>query len=175
MSELYLAKPSKELEEPIWAYRQEYFDFGETGIHGSYGIAYYKNFHDWLGKVLLIERDMLSRENVHASTFFSVRKLDNKIVGSIQLRHFLTPELEKHGGHIGYGVRPSERRKGYGKQQLLLVLDVAKKMGIPRIIISCDKNNAASSKTIASCGGVLIEENLHNSVVQQIFKIDLIL
>ena len=73
--------------------------------------------------VLSIEKDKL-RNNVHASTFFSVRKSDNRIIGTIQLRHFLTDELEKHGGHIGYGIRPTERKKGYGKQQLLLALEV---------------------------------------------------
>lgn len=54
-------------------------------------------------------------DNVHASTFFSVRKSDNKIIGTIQLWHFLTDEFKKHGGHIGYGIRPTERKKGYGK------------------------------------------------------------
>ena len=55
---------------------------------------------------------------MHTSTFFSLRKEDNKIIGSIKLHHFLTTDLEKHAGNIGYGIRPLAREKDYGKQQL---------------------------------------------------------
>lgn len=171
-SNLFLTRPSKDFMEEIWEYRQEYFDFGETQINGSCGIAKYDDFDEWLELVLSIEKDKL-RNNVHASTFFSVRKTDNRVIGSIQLRHFLTPELEEHGGHIGYGIRPSERRKGYGKQQLLLVLDVAREMAIPNVMIVCYKDNIYSSKTALSCGGILICENSYEGKEQQIYSIDL--
>jgi predicted acetyltransferase len=142
------------------------------GINGSCGLARFDNFDEWLELVLSIEKDKL-RNNVHASTFFSIRKTDNKIIGSIQLRHFLTPDLEKHGGHIGYGIRPSERRKSYGKQQLFLVLDIARNMKIPKVMISCDKHNIPSKKTALSCGGVLTYENIYKGKEQQIYWIDL--
>jgi predicted acetyltransferase len=171
-NDLFIIRPSKDLEKEIWEYRQEYFDFGETGINGSCGLARYDNFDEWLELVLSIEKDKL-RNNVHASTFFSVRKNDNKIIGSIQLRHFLTPELEKHGGHIGYGVRPTERRIGYGKQQLLLLLDEAYNMKIPKVMIICDKDNVPSAKTALSCGGILTNENIYEGILQQIYWIDI--
>lgn len=171
-NELIIIRPSSELKEVIWEYRQEYFDFGETQINGSCGIAHANNFDEWLEIVLSIEKDKL-RNNVHASTFFSVRKTDNKIIGSIQLRHFLTPELENHGGHIGYGIRPSERRKGYGKQQLLLALDEAYNLKIPKVMIICDKDNVPSMKTAISCGGILTCENIYEGKTQQIYWIDL--
>lgn len=171
--ELFIIRPSYKLKEAVWEYRQEYFDFGETQINGSCGMARINNFDEWLELVLSIEKDRL-KNNVHASQFFSVRKTDNKIIGSIQLRHSLTPELEKHGGHIGYAVRPTERRKGYGKQQLSLVLDAAKDMRIPKVMISCDKDNAASIKTAVSCGGVLTSENIYEGKEQQIYWINLL-
>ena len=124
MSELILVNPSKVLEEKILEYKQEYLDFEETNINGRCGLACY-NDDEWLEIVLSIEKDKL-RKNVHASTFFSVRKSDNRIIGTIQLRHSLTDELEKHGGQIGYGIRPTERKKGYGKQQLFLALEIEK-------------------------------------------------
>lgn len=173
MNDLILVKPSKELEKSILEYRQEYYDFGETNVNGSCGIAYYNDFNEWINIVLSIEKDKLSIDHVHASTFFSVRKSDNKIIGSIQLRHFLTEDLEKHGGHIGYGIRPTERKKGYGKQQLLLVLDIAREMKLPKVMISCDKDNIASSRTAISCGGILTCENYYKDVEQQIFWINL--
>ncbi|MFZ5354856.1 MAG: GNAT family N-acetyltransferase [Bacillota bacterium] len=172
MNDLILKKPSKALADLIWEYRQEYFRHGETNINGSCGIASYDNFNEWLEVALSIEKDKL-RNNVHASTFFSMRKSDNKIIGSIQLRHSLTPELEQHGGHIGYGIRPSERKKGYGKQQLSLVLDVARQMGILKVLITCDKENIASAKTAISCGGRLAGENIYDNKPQLIYWIDL--
>ncbi|WP_202708917.1 GNAT family N-acetyltransferase [Sporosalibacterium faouarense] len=172
LSELILVNPSKELKEKILKYKQEYLDFEETNINGSCGLARYNDFDEWLDIVLSIKKDKL-RKNVHASTFFSVRKSDNRIIGSIQLRHSLTNELEKHGGQIGYGIRPTERKKGYGKQQLLLVLETAKDMKIPKVMIICDKDNVASSKTAMSCGGILIGENLHEGKEQQIYWINL--
>jgi predicted acetyltransferase len=171
-NELIIIRPSSEFKEAIWEYRQEYFDFGETQINGSCGIGRANNFDEWLELVLSIEKDKL-RNNVHASTFFSLRKTDNKIIGSIQLRHSLTPELEKHGGHIGYGIRPSERRKGYGKQQLLLALDEAYHLKIPKVMIICDKDNVPSMKTAISCGGILTCENIYEGKAQQIYWMDL--
>ncbi len=171
-NDLIIIKPSSELKEAIWEYRQEYFDFGETHINGSCGIAHANNFDEWLELVLSIEKDKL-RDNVHASTYFSVRRNDNKIIGSIQLRHSLTPELEKHGGHIGYGIRPSERRRGYGKQQLLLALGEANKLKIPKVMITCDKANVPSAKTAISCGGILTNEIIYEGKAQQVYWIDL--
>ncbi len=172
-NDLILVKPSKEIEKDIMDYRQEYLDHGESHINGCCGLAHYNDFNEWLDIVLSIEKDRLSREYVNASTYFSVRKSDNKIIGSIQLRHFLTEELEKHGGHIGYGIRPTERRKGYGKQQLLLVLDKARELKIPKVMISCDKDNIASARTAMSCGGILTSENIYKGVEQQIYWIEL--
>ncbi|MBL4938572.1 GNAT family N-acetyltransferase [Clostridium sp. YIM B02515] len=171
MNNLFLIRPSKVLEREIWEYRQEYFDFGETQVNGSCGLAYHDNFDEWLNLVLSIEKDKL-RNNVHTSTFFSIRKEDNKIIGSVKLHHLLTPDLE-NGAHIAYGIRPSERKKGYGKQQLLLVLDVARDMKIPKVMIACGKDNIASAKTALSCSGILTSEKIYEGAVHQHYWIDL--
>lgn len=171
MNDLILIRPSKVLEREILEYRQEYFDFGETQVNGSCGLAYYNDFDEWLNLVLSIEKDKLGN-NVHTSTFFSVRKEDNKIIGSVKLHHTLTSDLE-NGGHIAYGIRPSERKKGYGKQQLLLILDVARNMNIPKVMIVCDKDNIASAKTASSCNGILTNEIIYEGAEQQHYWIDL--
>lgn len=173
MNELVLTPPSKLLEKQILEYKQEYIDFKETNINGSCGLAKCDNFDEWLDLVLSIKKDKL-RDNVHASTFLTVRKSDNKIIGTIQLRHFLTDELKEHGGHIGYGIRPTERKKGYGKEQLLLVLEIAKSMKIPKVMITCNKDNIASSKTAISCGGILTGENIYEGKEQQIYWIPIL-
>ncbi|MFV0626126.1 MAG: GNAT family N-acetyltransferase [Alphaproteobacteria bacterium] len=86
--------------------------------------------------------------------------VDDVPVGFSKLRHFLTPSLLKHGGHIGYGLSPKYRGKGYAKILLLETLKKAKEMKIEKVLVTCNDNNCASYKTIEKCGGVLenIEE-----------------
>ena len=170
---LKLIKPDKYLFKRIKDYRSEYFNYGEKHINGSCGLAHYDDLDEWLNLVLSIEKDKLSRDKVHATTFFSVREEDNRLIGSIQIRHTLTDNLKRYGGHIGYGIRPSERMKGYGTEQLRLVLDVAKEMNIPKVMISCDKSNIGSAKVIKNNNGILVKEDLHNNEIVQIYWIDL--
>lgn len=172
MNDLILVRPSAEMRNEIWEYRQEFFDNGEVRVNGSCGISHYETFDEWLEYVLAVETEKF-KNGVHASTFFSVRKSDNKIVGSIQLRHSLTEELRQHGGHIGYGIRPSERKKGYGKQQLQLVLEEAKRMGLDRVMITCEDYNKASAQTAISCGGILSGESVVKGEKNLLFWINL--
>ena len=158
MSELILIEPSKELESSAMKYRNDFIENGETHINGSCGFIHYSNYDEWLLKVFLAHNKNTSFIHVPATTYFTVRKADNKIVGSIQLRHELSDELRKHGGHIGYGICPSERSKGYGTKQLSLVLEKAKELHIPRVMISCDKTNTASAKVAMNNAGKLERE-----------------
>lgn len=84
---------------------------------------------------------------------------DEKVVGMLQIRHSIEHEyLGKFGGHIGYSVRCDERRKGYAKQMLKQSLYWCKKLGIKKVLITCKKENIASSKTILSNGGIFERE-----------------
>lgn len=78
-----------------------------------------------------------------------------RILGCSRLRTRLTPTLAYHGGHIGYDVRPSERRKGYGTRLLALTLEKARKMGLNRLLLTCDDDNVGSARIIERNGGVL--------------------
>ena len=168
---LVLVKPSKHMEQEILMYKQEHFSYGDKQVHGSGGLAYYDNFDKWLYYILSIEKDELGK-GVHTSTFFSRRIEDGKLVGCAKIHHSLTEEL-KSGGHIAYGIRPSERNKGYGKQQLELVLNYAEGIGMNNVIISCDKSNIASAMTAKSCGGVLSDEFVEDEVLKQHYFIDI--
>lgn len=79
----------------------------------------------------------------------------DEFIGRINIRHTLTPHLLKEGGHIGYYIRPSKRKQGYGKKILELALPLAKKLGIDRVLVTCDVNNTGSRKIIESSGGKL--------------------
>ncbi len=93
MNDLYIINPSHNIKEEILDYKQEYIDFGEKNINGSCGLMRSNDIDEWLSLVHDIKKNKL-RNGVHASTFLTVRKSDKKIVGSFQVRHFLTDELK---------------------------------------------------------------------------------
>ena len=78
-----------------------------------------------------------------------------RIIGMSSLRHRLTDELLVSGGNIGYGIRPSERNKGYGTKQLALVLEKCRELGFEKVLVTCDGDNIASAKVAENNGGVL--------------------
>jgi predicted acetyltransferase len=82
----------------------------------------------------------------------------DRFYGTLSIRHELTEDLRKVGGHIGYDIKPSERGKGYGTLQLKLGLEKAKQMGINEVLITCDAGNTASRKIIEANGGKLEKE-----------------
>jgi predicted acetyltransferase len=84
----------------------------------------------------------------------------DRILGVSRLRHWLTPELTHEGGHIGYDVRPSERRRGHGTTLLRLTLERAAARGVTRVRVTCDAANVASIRVIEKNGGVLAGETI---------------
>jgi predicted acetyltransferase len=90
---------------------------------------------------------------VHATSWWIVE--DGELVGAIQLRHALTPTLLEAGGHIGYGIRPSARRRGLATWALGEVVRRAGTLGLDRVLVTCDVDNVGSIRTIERNGGVL--------------------
>lgn len=87
-----------------------------------------------------------------------IGKAYGKIVGMLNIRHYLNDFLTIYGGHIGYGIRLSERGKGYVKNILKLALEYCGSIDLIRVMLDCYKDNKASRKTIISCGGKLERE-----------------
>lgn len=90
--------------------------------------------------------------HVPASVFWLVQ--DDEMIGVGNIRHSLTPALERLGGHIGYAIRPSKWNQGYGTLQLKLLLREANKLGISRALLTCDERNIASARVMEKNGGV---------------------
>ena len=167
--ELMLIIPSKEIKEEILQYKEEHFKSGDMQVHGSGGLAYYEDFDSWLEHINSIRKP---ENDIQTSTFFSRRASDGKLIGCIKIHHTLNDDL-KNGGHIAYGIRPSERRKGYATKQLKLILNFAKQSGLQQVIVACDKDNVASARTAMSCGGILQKEFTEDGVINQHYHFEL--
>ena len=79
----------------------------------------------------------------------------NELIGRVSIRYELTERLLRSGGHIGYGIRPSQRRRGFGRQALVLAKQHAREHGLQRVLLTCSDRNIGSARIIESCGGVL--------------------
>jgi len=95
----------------------------------------------------------LKEGHVVSTGFWLIDK--GEFIGRVHIRHELTDHLFKYGGHIGYYVRISKRKLGYGKKILELALPKAKEIGLDKVLITCDDNNIGSAKIIEANGGVL--------------------
>ena len=93
---------------------------------------------------------------VHQTVLWFVDGVE--FLGRLSIRHELTPALVEVGGHIGYFVRPSARRKGYATQMLTQSLPIAGALGIDPALVTCDLDNTASRKVIEAAGGELEDE-----------------
>lgn len=110
---------------------------------------YIKNLYD--------NESLIKAGRVPATTFFLYDDERDIFIGAANIRHYLNEDLLKGAGHIGDGIRPSERRKGYATKLIALALEECKKMGIDRVMMACDVDNIGSKKSIIKNGGVLDE------------------
>lgn len=85
---------------------------------------------------------------------FLAAELDGTLVGRVSVRFELNEWLAREGGHIGFGVLPAFRRRGYGTEILHRAVEVAHGEGIDRILVTCDEDNIGSATVIERCGGV---------------------
>lgn len=173
MTHLKLVIPTEVLEAEALAYKQAHFDHQEFELHGGAFLDKITSYSEWLQQL----KNNSSEKTVHpnlvvASTFFAVRQHDNKIIGMIDIRHTLNDYLRNYGGHIGYGVHPLERNKGYSSEILTLGLAYCDHLGLKKVMLTCNKDNIASRKTIIKNGGQLEKECVHaNGKTIQIFWI----
>ena len=159
MEKFYLENPSLERKEEIIDFINE-FRLYNSEINGTGTLERILD-GDTLENVLEQGINMENPEYAKemglcpAKTFLLIRENDNKIVGSINIRWNLSKEMLNFGGHIGYSIRPTERRKGYNKINLYLGLIEAKKIGLEKVMLDCDVNNLGSDRTLKALGGFL--------------------
>lgn len=168
MDRIKLVLPSPEYKEQIMDYKREFLENGDS-MDGTAGLNRFDTFEEWYSAVCDNSREETVREGlVPATTFLAMSATDNRLIGMIDIRRRLNEHLYNIGGHIGYSVRKSERRKGYATEMLALGLQECLKLNIRKVLITCDKDNIASAKTIIRNGGMLENEiQVGNRTIQR--------
>ena len=160
MDKIILVEPDLSYADEIIKYKEE--SLAESPIiNGSAGLDRLSSIEIWFEELKKRScEDTVPKGLVPSSTYLGVREKDNYIVGMIDIRHYLNEYLTQAGGHIGYGVRKTERNKGYAKQMLKLALEKCKELKIKKVLITCDEDNIASEKVILSANAKL--EDIRN-------------
>ena len=168
---------SLKLERPNAALKEAYLDFVSDWEHNQEEITPYacrllgRSYEEWLSDTLREETEVPA--NFVTASLFLLTDDSGAVLGAVHIRHRLNERLFFSGGHIGYGVRPSERRKGHAETMLSLALPEAKRLGIGRALVTCSKSNTGSARTILHCGGVLENEVSENGKQVQRYWIEL--
>ena len=153
--------PTIDYKDKAIEYINEFYEY-DSEINGSGSLDRFlkeSTYEKWLEKLVdAIDIANMQENKVPDLTYFYVRESDDRIVGMINIRLALNDFLRKEGGHIGYAVRPTERRKAFGTDMLAEGIKVCERIGIHEVLVSCDKENIASSGVIKNNGGVLKDE-----------------
>lgn len=148
MKRVELTEPGADLREQFLEMADDWRSSGSDRHKDAFA-----DFDAYLAKLRAAKEDKgLPADQVPQTTFWLVDE-DSRVIGVSWLRHRLTSVLKERGGHIGYEIRPSERRKGYGTEILRLTLPKARQIGLSRVMVTCDDHNIASVRIISKSGG----------------------
>ncbi len=156
--ELFFAEPSMAYAKEIIGYRAEMLE-ADSSFDGCFSMKRMpdpKEYSDYCTEWANPSRP-LDEKGARGTVLLCVRKADNRMVGCMQVHHVLNERMKNYTGHVGYSVRPSERRKGYATRMLAKAKDYLSSFGFSEIVVSCVPENEASRRTILSNGGELIE------------------
>jgi predicted acetyltransferase len=153
-----LVAPDARYESGFRALLADYHGVGEHFFSMGTEARIARGFAAYLDHLATMARgEGLAPGLVPEDVFWLVRD-GMEVLGASRLRHTLTPALEDVGGHIGYSIRPSARRQGYGTLQLALTLERARAVGLARVLLTCDTANIGSAQVIERNGGVLASQ-----------------
>lgn len=146
---LTFRKPTLRDVPEIEAFKADFARDGSS-MDGT-GILFRAGAEEWLRYIDQLEQDTPDSVPCLQYGLFDGERL----LGLLQIRLRLMGYLTDFGGHIGYCVRPGERRKGYAKDMLRRALTICRERGLNRVLVTCLEDNTGSARTIEGCGGVL--------------------
>jgi predicted acetyltransferase len=152
-----LILPTPQLKQEFLEMVADFEAAGETRFADSASLIH-SDFDAYLHGLRQNEAGLALQPGLVPQTTYWLVDDDRRVLGILHLRHWLTPKLERFGGHIGYEVRPSERRKGYATLMLGFGLERARQMGLQRVLITCDDDNTASIRVIEKNGGIFEDQ-----------------
>lgn len=164
-----LRKPTLNDKEKLLEYIKEHYDNGEMSISASNGMPTMV-YEEWLEK---LKQDESGGNKDWGVSETYILEDNNKITGMLNIRYTLTDKMAEIYGHIGYGVRPLERRKGYATYMLKEALVKCRNSGMTEVILGCYEDNIGSSKTIANNGGILYKKSKMKDKNAEYYKIKL--
>lgn len=167
---LRLVKLEDRYRKQLTEMMDEWTAAGEQIIPYAIRKCDYRSFSEYVDSLYRWEPPA---DYVPDSTFFCLDTRRDIFVGAVNIRHYLNERLLAGGGHVGDGIRPSERGKGYGTRMIALALEECRKLGINEVLMCCDKDNIASARTIIKNGGVLENEIIVEGEVVQRYWIRL--
>jgi predicted acetyltransferase len=147
--------PTLEDEEILKDYVMEHYANYQKDIKASLMLTSIP-YQEWINK---INRNSETPDDEWGKYYLYLVFDNNKLIGLLNIRFDLTSDLKNKYGEIGYGVRPSERRKGYATKMLSYALSICKELGMKKVILGCYKDNIGSNKTIIKNGGILSRED----------------
>lgn len=148
------------VESMIQAMKEDHNPFGINGI-GTYESC--QSYQEWLSREKKNHLGIDLPDGFVPGTQF-LYMVQDQVIGCINIRHCLNDSLLRHGGHIGYSIHPDYRRRGFATRMLQEALKFCHQWEIEPVLITCDKNNVASIKTIEKCGGQL--ENQDENILR---------
>lgn len=178
MEKFYLEIPSLKRKEETIAYLNEFVlynsDINGSGFLDKILEGY--SFEECLDKCLNMQYQEYAKKlnRLQSKTFLLIRKNDNKLIGMLNIRWNIPPNIQEFVGNIGYGIRPTERKKGYNKINLYLGLIEIQKLGLKKIYLDCEDNNIASYKTMEALNAKLLSTKIdpYDNLLTRIYSID---
>ena len=162
-----LVQVNRSYIDAIQEYKDEYLK-SHIRINGGCGLHHYNNLDDWFNE---IDKIVVGKSDRRIQSYTYLCVVDDKLVGMLDIRLHLPKEWYS-AGHIGYSIRPTERRKGYATLALREALLITKELNIEPVIITCLKSNIASKKVIINNGGVLLEEIIEDGEQHLVFQFE---
>ena len=162
-----LRKPTLEDKDKLYDYVSEHYNNGESSISAS-NMLPIMDYNDWINK---LEGDSSGKNLEWGINETYILVDNNMVIGMLNIRYNASDEIINKYGHIGYGVRPSMRRRGIATYMLNEALVKCKENGLSEVVLGCYKDNIGSSKTIKKNDGVFYREDYMDGKSTQYYKI----